>query len=180
MAPTDFASMPCPVARSMAMLGERWAILLMREAYYGSSRFDEFEKHLGIAPNILSARLKTLVEHGLLEKVPAPGGGARHVYRLTEMGRDFFPVYVALKSWADRWLADEKGPLTVLEDRREGKEIVAGRLTRADGSAIGVDDLRVLPGPGAGRYLRARFGDVDGHDRPAENAPSKEAADEQA
>ena len=66
MAPTDFASMPCPVARSMAMLGERWAILLMREAYYGSSRFDEFEKHLGIAPNILSARLKTLVEHGLL------------------------------------------------------------------------------------------------------------------
>ena len=154
MVPTDFSTMPCPIARSMAMLGERWAILLMREAYYGSSRFDEFEKNLGIAPNILSARLKTMVEHGLLDKVPAPGGGARHVYVLTEMGRDFFPVFVTLKDWADRWLADPKGPLTVLEDKREGKEIIAGKLTRDDGSAITVDDLRVKPGPGAGRYLR--------------------------
>ena len=158
MAQTDFANMPCPVARSMAMLGERWAILLMREVYYGSSRFDEFEKHLGIAPNILSARLKNLVEHGLLEKVPAPGGGARQVYQLTEMGRDFFPVYVSLKAWADRWLSDEKGPPTVLEDKRDGKEIVAGKLTRADGSTITVDDLRVRPGPGASRHLHARFG----------------------
>lgn len=170
MAHTDFANMPCPVARSMAVLGERWAILLMREAYYGSSRFDDFEKHLGIAPNILSARLKTLVEHGLLEKVPAPGGGARQVYQLTEMGRDFFPVYVSLKAWADRWLADDKGPLTVLEDKRDGGEIVAGCLTRADGSTITVDDLRVRPGPGAGRYLRERFG----------TQPASEAADEQA
>ena len=166
MIPTDFSTMPCPIARSMAMLGERWAILLMREAYYGSLRFDEFEKNLGIAPNILSARLKTMVEHGLLDKVPAPGGGARHVYVLTEMGRDFFPVFVTLKDWADRWLADPKGPLTVLEDKREGKEIIAGKLTRDDGSAITVDDLRVKPGPGAGRYLRARFGE-----------PSSEAAD---
>ena len=166
MVPTDFSTMPCPIARSMAMLGERWAILLMREAYYGSSRFDEFEKNLGIAPNILSARLKTMVEHGLLDKVPAPGGGARHVYVLTEMGRDFFPVFVTLKDWADRWLADPKGPLTVLEDKREGKEILAGKLTRDDGSAITVDDLRVKPGPGVGRYLRARFGE-----------PSSEAAD---
>lgn len=175
MAHTDFANMPCPVARSMAMLGERWAILLMREAYYGSSRFDEFEKHLGIAPNILSARLKTLVEHGLLEKVPAPGGGARQVYRLTEMGRDFFPVYVSLKAWADRWLANERGPLTVLEDRRDGKEIVAGPLTRDDGSAITADDLRVRPGPGAGRYLRERF-----RDAPADGPSATEAADAQA
>lgn len=174
MAPTDFANMPCPVARSMAMLGERWAILLMREVYYGSTRFDEFEKHLGIAPNILSTRLKTLVEHGLLQKVPAPGGGARHVYQLTEMGRDFFPVYVSLKAWADRWMTDEKGAFTVLEDRRDGKEIVAGQLTRADGSTISVDDLRVRPGPAAGRYLRARFGDASSDTQVAE------AADEQA
>jgi hypothetical protein len=82
------------------------------------------------------------------------------------MGRDFFPVFVTLKDWADRWLADPKGPLTVLEDKRENKEIIAGKLTRDDGSAITVDDLRVKPGPGAGRYLRARFGE-----------PSSEAAD---
>jgi hypothetical protein len=64
---------------------------------------------------------------------------------LTEMGRDFFPVFVTLKDWADRWLADPKGPLTVLEDKRENKEIIAGKLTRDDGSAITVDDLRVNP-----------------------------------
>jgi DNA-binding HxlR family transcriptional regulator len=159
MAPTDISNMACPVARSMAMLGERWAILLMREAYYGSTRFDEFERHLGIAPNILSARLKTLVSHGLLEKSPAPGGGARHIYTLTQMGRDFFPVYVSLKQWAERWLADEKGPPTIFEDKRDGGEIVAGGLTRPDGSTITADDLRVRPGPGAGRYIRARFGE---------------------
>lgn len=174
MAPTDFSNMPCPVARSMAMLGERWAILLMREAYYGTTRFDEFERHLGIAPNILSARLKTLVSHGLLEKSPAPGGGARHIYTLTQMGRDFFPVYVALKHWAERWLADEKGPPTIFEDKRDGGEIVAGGLTRPDGSTITVDDLRVLPGPGAGRYIRARFGDADAH---TEAAAGTEAID---
>ncbi len=78
------------------------------------------------------------------------------------MGRDFFPVYVALKHWAERWLADEKGPPTIFEDKRDGGEIIAGRLTRPDGSTITVDDLRVRPGPGAGRYIRARFGDGDG------------------
>ncbi|WP_454752470.1 winged helix-turn-helix transcriptional regulator [Cupriavidus necator] len=159
MTPTDFASMPCPVARSMAVLGERWAILVLREAFYGSTRFDEFESNLGIAPNILSARLKTLVAHDLLARV-TPEGGGRHVYQLTDKGRDFFPVFVALKAWADCWMTDEKGPLTVLQDRRTGKEIAAAKLMRADGSQITLDEVRVLPGPGAGRFLRRRFGDA--------------------
>ncbi|MGY2489587.1 winged helix-turn-helix transcriptional regulator [Cupriavidus sp. CP313] len=160
MPPTDFTSMPCPVARSMAVLGERWAILVLREAFYGSTRFDEFERNLGIAPNILSARLKTLVAHGLLVRV-TPDGGGRHVYQLTDKGRDFFPAYVGLKAWADRWMADEKGPLTLLQDRRTGTEIAEPALARADGSAITLDDVRVLPGPGAGRFLRQRFGEAE-------------------
>src|SRR5690242_8928301 len=107
---TDFASMRCPVARTMAVLGERWSILLLREAYYGATRFDEFERNLGIAPNILSARLRSLVEHGVMEKVPGPKGKypGRHEYRLTERGRDFFPAFVALKRWGDRWMTDER------------------------------------------------------------------------
>ncbi|QQE06640.1 helix-turn-helix transcriptional regulator [Cupriavidus sp. ISTL7] len=155
MGHTDFASMPCPIARSMAVLGERWAILLMREAFYGSTRFDEFQRNLGIAPNILSARLKTLVEHGMFERVPADGG-ARHHYRLTDKGRDFFPAFVALKAWADRWMTD-RGPMTVLLDRRTGDEIAAPALTRADGSPVTLDDLRVIAGPAAGHHLRRRF-----------------------
>ncbi|MBY4898285.1 helix-turn-helix domain-containing protein [Cupriavidus sp. AU9028] len=175
MGHTDFASMACPIARSMAVLGERWTILLMREAYYGSTRFDDFQRNLGIAPNILSARLKTLVEHGVFEKVAEEG--ARHIYRLTERGRDFFPAFVALKAWADRWMTDATGPLTVLRDAVTGDEIASPALTRADGSAITVDDLLVTPGPGAGERLRRRFGDgsaesarLDG----ADTTPAKE------
>ena len=86
MGRTDFTTHRCPVARAMAVLGERWAILVLREAFYGTTRFDEFQRNLGIAPNILSARLRVLVEHEVLERVPGPG--ARHEYRLTAKGRD--------------------------------------------------------------------------------------------
>lgn len=156
---TDFATMRCPVARTMAVLGERWSILLLREAYYGATRFDEFERNLGIAPNILSARLRSLVQHGVLEKLPAPGG--RHSYRLSEKGRDFFPAFVALKRWGDRWMTDERGPLIVLEERATGREVVAPPLLTADGAALTPEMVRVLPGPGAGRTLRERFPNKD-------------------
>lgn len=149
MASTDFSAMPCPIARALSVLGERWAMLIMREAFYGSTRFDEFERRLGIAPNILSNRLKALVEHGLLEKTHTPGGGARHVYTLTESGREFFPVFVSLKGWADRWRATEHGPLTILKDGRDGAEIRPPRLLRDDGTEITIGDVEIVPGPGA-------------------------------
>lgn len=167
MARTDFTRMRCPVARSMAVLGERWAILVLREAFYGARRFEEFERNLGIAPNILSARLRSLVGHGLLERVPcraagaaaageAPGKG-RHEYRLTEKGRDFFPAYLALKRWGDRWMTDPAGPVVVLVDRASGAEVAAPVPRRPDGAPLGPEDVRVLPGPGASPAMRRRF-----------------------
>jgi DNA-binding HxlR family transcriptional regulator len=161
MGRTDFTLMRCPVARSMAVLGERWAMLVLREAFYGTTRFDEFERHLGIAPNILSARLKDLTEHGLLEKTPlsdARGPGARHEYRLTEKGRDFFPAYLALKAWADRWMTGPEGPLVVLEEAATGRPVEAPAVLSAAGTPLRPEEVRVLPGPGAGRATRARFG----------------------
>ncbi len=155
MGRTDFTRMRCPVARSMAVLGERWAILVLREAFYGTTRFDDFERHLGIAPNILSARLRDLVEHGLLEKVPAEG--ARQAYRLTERGRDFFPAYVALKGWADRWMTGPEGPPIRLEEAATGREVVAPPLLSSAGTPLRPEDVRILPGPGAGDVLRRRF-----------------------
>ncbi|KDP84896.1 winged helix-turn-helix transcriptional regulator [Cupriavidus basilensis] len=173
MAHTDFASMPCPIARSMSVLGERWAILLLREAFYGSTRFDEFQRHLGIAPNILSARLKSLVEHGMLERLPAPDS-ARHVYHLTEKSRDFFPAFVALKAWADRWMNDACGPHTVLQDKRTGAAIAAPALARADGSPLTLDDLRVVPGPAASGALRRRLAREDDPAGPAKRETTDE------
>ena len=163
MGRTDFTRMRCPVARSMAVLGERWAMLVLREAFYGTTRFDEFERHLGIAPNILSARLKDLTEHGLLEKVPIAESGARHEYRLTERGRDFFPAYLALKAWADRWMAGPDGPPVLLEDAVTGRPIEAPPALSAAGTPLRPEDVRIRPGPGAGEALRARFGGEASH-----------------
>ena len=157
---TDFAQMRCPVARTMAVLGERWAILILREAYYGATRFDEFERNLGIAPNILSARLRALVAHGVLEKSAA----ARPEYRLTEKGRDFFPAFLALKRWGDRWMTDERGPVIVLEERATGRAVESPPLLAADGTPLTPERVRVLPGPGAGRAIRNRFPAKDDDD----------------
>lgn len=166
MGRTDFSRMRCPVARSMAVLGERWAMLVLREAFYGTTRFDAFERNLGIAPNILAARLRDLTGHGLLERVPlaeASGPGARHEYRLTEKGRDFFPAYLALKAWADRWMTGPEGPPVVLEEAATGQPVRPAVTLSAAGTPLRPEDVRVLPGPGAGRAARARFGGETGH-----------------
>jgi DNA-binding HxlR family transcriptional regulator len=153
MGRTDFTTHPCPVARSMAVLGERWAILILREAFYGATRFDAFERHLGIAPNILAARLRDLVAHGMLTR----GEGPRPEYRLTEKGRDFFPAYLALKRWSDRWMAPPEGPVVVIEDRATGEEVTAPLPCGRDGRPLAPEDVRVRPGPGASPALRARL-----------------------
>jgi DNA-binding HxlR family transcriptional regulator len=153
----DFTQMRCPVARSMAVLGERWAMLVLRECFYGTTRFDEFERNLGIAPNILSARLRDLTGHGLLERVPV-AEGARHEYRLTEKGRDFFPAYLALKAWADRWMTGPEGPPVVLEEAATGRPVVAQPVLSAAGTPLRPEEVRVLPGPGASHATRDRFG----------------------
>ncbi len=153
MGRTDFTTHPCPVARSMAVLGERWAILILREAFYGTTRFDAFERHLGIAPNILAARLRDLVAHGMLEK----GSGPRPDYRLTDKGRDFFPAYLALKRWADRWMAPPEGPVVLLELRATGEEVLSPLPRTADGRPLTPEDVRLRPGPGASPAFRARL-----------------------
>src|SRR3954469_18852471 len=162
MARTDFTRMRCPVARSMAVLGERWAMLVLREAFYGTTRFDAFERNLGIAPNILAARLRDLTGHGLLEKLPLPGGG-RHEYRLPGKGRDFFPAYLALKAWADRWMPGPEGPPVVLEEAATGRPVQAPVALSAAGTPLRPEEVRVLPGPGAGEGLRTRFGREHAH-----------------
>jgi DNA-binding HxlR family transcriptional regulator len=158
MRPTDFGAMRCPVARAMAVLGERWTMLILREAFAGTTRFDGFATQLGIAPNILSARLAHLTRHGLLERVPE---GGRHAYRLTGRGRDAFPLYLAIRDWGARHFSGAEGPPTVMIDRASGAQVLAPAPRRADGSPIGPEDVRILPGPGASDAIRRRFGGAD-------------------
>ncbi len=102
--------LPCSIARSLDIVGEWWTPLILRDIFAGMRRFEEIQADLGIARNILSDRLSTLVERGLVEKKLYQQGPDRYEYRLTDMGVDFFPVLVALMQWGDRWLVDEVGP----------------------------------------------------------------------
>lgn len=111
MARTDFSRMPCSVARSLEVVGERWALLIVRNAFYGARRFDDFAQDLGIARNVLTDRLNSLVEHGVFERRQYEDRPPRYEYRLTEKGRDLLPVILAMVRWGDRWESDGEPPV---------------------------------------------------------------------
>ncbi len=104
---TSFGDMPCPIARSLEHVGEWWSILILREAFNGRTRFDEFRDALGVAPNMLTRRLKALVAAGLLERRRYCERPPRDEYVLTERGRDFRPVLLSLMTWGNRHFAPE-------------------------------------------------------------------------
>jgi DNA-binding HxlR family transcriptional regulator len=99
-----FSDMECSIARSLELVGEWWTFLILRESFNGVRRFDDMQKHLGIARNVLTNRLNSLVEHGILSKVLYQEKPERYEYRLTDKGRDMYPVLLALKQWGDKWL----------------------------------------------------------------------------
>ncbi|MET9489500.1 helix-turn-helix domain-containing protein [Nocardia sp. NPDC006630] len=107
---TTFANWPCTVARTVDLIGDWWTPLVLREAFYGAKRFDDFERTLGLSRNVLTQRLTRLVEEDLMEKVPYQTRPPRHEYHLTPKGRDFFPVIAAMMHWGDTWLSPEAGP----------------------------------------------------------------------
>ncbi len=111
----------CSVARAVDVLGDTWSLLVLRELFLGAHRFDQMQHHLGIARNILAARLNRLVEHGLIEKRLYQAHPPRFEYHLTRQGLDLHPVIVGLMQWGDRYLADPQGGPIVLEHRRCGQ-----------------------------------------------------------
>ena len=154
------------MARAMDVVGDRWSILILREAYYGVKRFDEFEYYVGIAPNILSTRLKKFVDAGIMTRVPLAEHAGRFEYVLTEMGRDFFPAYLALKKWGDDWLAERAGPQVVFNERASGREIEYPKVLTSDGKPLQLEDVEVVAGSGAVPFNRKRFGAGGADDEP--------------
>src|ERR1700722_7918913 len=114
-----FAAMPCPIARSLERVGEWWSILILRDAFKGKTRFDQFQKSLEIAPNMLTRRLNALVESGLFERRRYSDHPPREEYLLTERGRDFRPVLWTLLTWGNKHFAPE-GASVVLVDSETG------------------------------------------------------------
>ena len=102
---TSFEKAECPIARSLDAIGDWWSLLIIRDALLGIRRFSEFQKSLGLAKNILTVRLRALVEHGILKTAPASDGSAYQEYVLTPKGRGVFPVLVALRQWSEEFSA---------------------------------------------------------------------------
>src|SRR5829696_336243 len=118
----SFDKMQCPIARSLERVGEWWSILILRDALHGLTRFDEFQKSLGIAPNMLTRRLNALIDSGLLERRRYNERPPRDEYVLTEKGRDFRPVMLSLLAWGNRHFAPE-GASVVLVNRKTGEAV---------------------------------------------------------
>jgi len=141
----------CSIARTLTLLGQKWTLLILREALYGVSRFDDFQANLTLPRPVLSDRLALLVTHGLLVREPYQDEGqrVRQGYRLTEKGADLLPALVALMQWGDRYLADSAGPAVLLSHKGCGAHVRAA-LTCASGHQIDTTaELEAQAGPGA-------------------------------
>lgn len=132
---------PSTIARTLQVIGDRWSGLVIREAFFGVRRFDEFQHRLAIASNILAQRLERLNHHGVLERVPYQRQPLRHEYRLTEKGLDLYPVPLAMLTWGDRWLAPRGRPPVPLTHLECGRRFTAVLCCNRCGDAIGRPDV---------------------------------------
>jgi DNA-binding HxlR family transcriptional regulator len=146
---TSFEGDACPIARSLEAIGDWWSLLIIREALFGVRRFGEFQSKLGMAKNILSARLRAMVDHGILESTPASDGSAYHEYVLTPKGHGLFPILVALRQWSEEFDDRPEEITTILVDRAKGRPVKKLQLHAEDGRLLTQPEtmLKLRPPP---------------------------------
>ena len=135
----------CSVARTLEVVGERWTILIVREAQLGTSRFDGFLANLGIARNVLTDRLTSLVDNGILDRVAYQNRPLRHEYRLTPKGRELISVLITLMEWGDRHLAGEAGPPRMAEHQGCGGHVVSQLVCQDCAHPVPIDEVTSVP-----------------------------------
>ena len=154
----DVARLPCSIARSAAIVGDRWTMLILRNAFLRMRRFEDFQASLGMTRHLLASRLKRLVDEGLLARVPYQQAPLRHEYRLTDKGRALHPVLMALTAWGDQWMDRGAGPPMLLRHQRCGHTMRPTMVCSECGEPVAAQDVQPLPGPGlatARRRVRA-------------------------
>ena len=144
----DYEGQNCSIARTLELIGERWTVLIIRDAFLGIRRFEDFQSDLGVARNVLTTRLARLVEEGLLEKRRYQERPARYEYRLTEKGIALWPVLVSLVKWGDKY-ASPAGPPRVIVHRDCGGEVNEHLSCDRCGEPLTARDVETRPGPGA-------------------------------
>jgi DNA-binding HxlR family transcriptional regulator len=142
----DYEGQNCSVARSLEVVGERWTLLIIRDAFLGLRRFEQFQENLGIARNVLTDRLNRLVDEGILERVPYSERPARYEYRLTQKGRDLNIALAGLRQWGDRHLSEK--PPRIARRKSDRKPVVAALVPKGADNILRGDEVETVPGPG--------------------------------
>ncbi|KQY51588.1 winged helix-turn-helix transcriptional regulator [Nocardioides sp. Root140] len=147
----DYDTDNCSIQRTLDVIGEKWTILVLREAFNGVRRFDQMRDHMGVSDPVLADRLRKLVAAGVLEALPyrEPGRRTRHEYKLTEKGLDLYPVLISLLNWGDRHRADDAGPAVVVTHRDCGEPVSVAVECAAGHRLQSARESRSAPGPGA-------------------------------
>ena len=145
----DYAGQACSIAGALELIGERWTLLIVRDLFLGVRRFDDLQRDLGIARNVLRDRLNFLVDEGIVRRRRYQERPDRFEYVLTQKGVDLWPVLHAVMGWGDRYAAPDGGPGLVVEHRGCGGVVDDRRACEACGTAVGPHDIRARPGPGA-------------------------------
>ncbi|AUG03085.1 MULTISPECIES: winged helix-turn-helix transcriptional regulator [Pseudomonas] len=142
---TSLEGAECPVARSLDAIGDWWSLLIIRDAFDGIRRFSEFQRNLGMAKNILAARLRTLVAHGIFEVLPASDGSAYQEYVLTQKGNGLFNLIIGLRQWGEAYFYEAGEAHSLMVDREQGQPLRPLELRSADGRLLGPEDCRRVP-----------------------------------
>jgi len=145
----DYPGQTCSIAKALEVVGERWTLLIVRDVMNGRRRFDELQKGLGVARNVLSARLQRLVDEDILERRPYQTNPARYEYFLTEKGLDLWPALVALLAWGDRHSPNPGGPPLLIVHKECGGPVSDRGVCQRCGETLDARGARALPGPGA-------------------------------
>ncbi len=152
---TSLEHADCPIARALDAIGDWWSLLIIRDALLGRRRFGEFQKSLGLARNILTVRLRALVDRGILAMAPASDGSAYQEYVLTPKGRGLFPVLVSLRQWSEEYDETPEEIATILVDRQKGRPVRKLELHSRDGRLLSLADTALKPRPAAKGRRRA-------------------------
>ena len=148
MRAAELAEERCSVARPASLLGDRWTLVILRQAFSGIKRFNDFQRTLDVSRSLLSERLGRLVDAGILRREPYKDEvRTRHRYRLTEMGLDLYPVLMALREWGDRYMAEDGPPVEIRHRDCGGEPTVELRCSKC-GDEVGARDAEGTPGPG--------------------------------
>lgn len=156
----NFDDVYCGIARAMGALGDAWTFVIVREAMFGVTAFDEFVSRLEIPRNTLASRLEMLVARGIMSRTADESDARRSVYQLEESGRDLWIVMLALQQWGNKWLFEKVGAPSFMADRRTDKPVATIKVYSENGDELNFTDMTMVPGPSAPASLKQRFEDT--------------------